>query len=147
MENSPHITVATVVEREGRFLMVKEKSDGLIVYNQPAGHLEIGESLIAAAQRETLEETAWQVRVDQFLGIYQYTSPLNKISYVRHCFIAEPIVEQSAAVLDSGILEVSWLRIEEIELLSDELRSPMVLRVLQDYLHGARYPLSLINTD
>ena len=77
MHEAPHITVASVVQQAGRFLMVKENADGRTVYNQPAGHLELGESLIAAAERETLEETGWRVRATAFLGIYHYTSQHN----------------------------------------------------------------------
>ena len=145
MKMLPHLTVATVVERDGRFLMVKEKSEGIIVYNQPAGHLEVGESLAAAACRETLEESAWQVRIEYFLGIYQTLAGLNGTSYVRHCFVARPVVEQAGSPLDADIVEALWLSIGEIEALATELRSPMVLKVIQDYLKGVRFPLSLIS--
>lgn len=145
MTELPHITVATVVENDGKFLMVKEHSGGSIVYNQPAGHLELGETLIAAAERETLEETTWQVRVSHFLGIYHHTSPANGICYVRHCFIAQPLQILQSAVLDSAIEEVEWLRPEAIAALKNELRSPMVLNTLNDYLKGIRYPLNLIS--
>ena len=73
MSDYPHITVATVVEKDGKFLMVEERSDGALVYNQPAGHLELGESLLEAAVRETLEETRWQVEVNGFIGVYHFT--------------------------------------------------------------------------
>ena len=89
MHQLPHITVATIVERAGKFLMVKENSGGRLVYNQPAGHVEVKESLLDAAIRETLEETAWRVNLEKLLGIYQYTSPENGITYIRHCFICE----------------------------------------------------------
>ncbi|MCH7817552.1 MAG: NUDIX hydrolase [Proteobacteria bacterium] len=145
MQQFPHVTVATVVERDRRFLMVKEKSEGMIVYNQPAGHLEIGETLAAAAVRETLEETSWQVKISQFLGVYHYTSPLNGICYIRHCFIAEPVRQVAGAELDNDILETLWLSLQEVEALSTAMRSPMVLNVIRDYLRGIRYPLSLIS--
>ena len=91
MHELPHITVATIVERDGKFLMVRENSGGRLVYNQPAGHVEPSETLFDAALRETLEETAWRVELKQLLGIYQYTSAENGITYIRHCFIAKAI--------------------------------------------------------
>ncbi len=145
MQQLPHITVATVIERDGQFLMVKEKSNGLIVYNQPAGHLEENETLIAAAERETLEETAWRVEISDLLGIYQYTSPENGISYVRHCFIADAIQQISNSELDADIIEAQWLSLGELQAHSAEMRSPLVLKVIADYLRGQRFPLSLLS--
>lgn len=145
MESLPHITVATVVEQNGKFLMVREKSDGVIVYNQPAGHLELDETLIEAATRETLEETGWRVEIRQFLGIYQYTSTSNGLCYVRHCFIADPIECIHDSELDADILEVQWLNLQEIEARRSDLRSPMVLKVIHDYINGTHYPLSIVN--
>lgn len=143
-EQRPHITVATVVEREGRFLMVREYADGALVYNQPAGHLEAGESLIAAAERETMEETAWQVSVTALLGIYRYRSPTNGVTYVRHCFIAVPVRHLPEQPLDPAIAEAIWLRPAEIQQHGSELRSPLVLAAVQDYQAGSTYPLSLL---
>ncbi|NKB31759.1 MAG: NUDIX domain-containing protein [Pseudomonadales bacterium] len=147
MSDAPHITVACVIPREGRFLLVREKSAGQIVYNQPAGHLEPGESLISAAERETREETGWQVEIARFLGIYQYTAPNNGISYVRHCFVANPIAEIENAELDLDILDSCWLSLEEIETLESQLRSPLVLKVIQDFMTGNSYPLSLLHPE
>ncbi|MEQ8408434.1 MAG: NUDIX hydrolase [Gammaproteobacteria bacterium] len=144
MRQLPHVTVATVVERDNHFLMVKEHSDGVVVYNQPAGHLEIGESLVAAAVRETLEETGWHVTVHNLLGIYQYTSPANGISYVRVCFIAEADHQEPNATLDAEIIEAIWLPAAQIHNLGAQLRSPMVSRAITDYESGTRYPLELI---
>lgn len=144
MRQLPHVTVATVVERDGHFLMVKEHSDGVVVYNQPAGHLEIGESLVAAAARETLEETGWHVTVHNLLGIYQYTSSANGISYVRVCFIAKPDHQEPNATLDEEIIEALWLTAEQIHALGEQLRSPMVNRAVADYQSGTHYPLELI---
>ena len=144
MHQLPHITVATIVERAGKFLMVKEKSGGRLVYNQPAGHVEIKESLFDAAIRETLEETAWRVNLEQLLGIYQYTSPENGITYIRHCFIAKAIEPRTERDLDEGIAEAVWVSLEELEQREFEMRSPLVLEVIRDYLKGVSYPLSLI---
>ncbi|MEX0619700.1 MAG: NUDIX hydrolase [Pseudohongiellaceae bacterium] len=140
----PHKTVATVVERDGRFLMVKEAIAGEVVYNQPAGHLEQNESLIEAAVRETLEETAWRVDVKYFLGLYQYTSPANGLCYIRSCFIADAITKIADRPLDADILEAVWLTADEIRGLGSSLRSPAVTMAVNDYLDGIRYPLSLI---
>ena len=145
MESLPHITVATVVEQDGKFLMVREKSDGVIVYNQPAGHLEVDETLIEAALRETLEETGWQVEIKQFLGVYHYTSTRSGICYVRHCFIADPIEYIQDSELDPDILETHWLSRQQIEERRSELRSPLVLKVIDDYMNGIHFPLSIIN--
>ena len=144
MHQLPHIIVATIVERAGKFLMVKENSGGRLVYNQPAGHVESNESLLDAAIRETLEETAWRVNLEQLLGIYQYTSPDNGISYIRHCFIAKAIEPRAERDLDDDIVEAIWLSLEELEQRESQMRSPLVLEVIRDYLQGISYPLSLI---
>tara|TARA_B110000459_G_scaffold101133_1_gene112472 strand:- start:27 stop:485 length:459 start_codon:yes stop_codon:yes gene_type:complete len=144
MHQLPHITVATIVERAGKFLMVKENSGGRLVYNQPAGHVEAKESLLDAAIRETLEETAWRVNLEKLLGIYQYTSPENGITYIRHCFIAKAIEPRTERDLDEDIAEAVWVSLEELEQRESEMRSPLVLEVIRDYLKGVSYPLSTI---
>ena len=144
MHQLPHITVATIVERAGKFLMVKENSGGRLVYNQPAGHVEVKESLLDAAIRETLEETAWRVNLENLLGIYQYTSPENGITYIRHCFIAKAIEPRTERDLDEDIAEAAWVSLEELEQRESEMRSPLVLEVIRDYLKGVSYPLSAI---
>ena len=144
MRELPHVTVATVVERDGRFLLVREEADGAVVYNQPAGHVECGESLLDAAVRETLEETAWQVKLESLLGLYQYTSAANGVSYVRVCFIARPVSHDAGAALDSEIQAVEWLGAQEIAALAAQWRSPMVWRAIEDYQRGIHYPLRLI---
>jgi ADP-ribose pyrophosphatase YjhB (NUDIX family) len=144
MHQLPHITVATIVERAGKFLMVKENSGGRLVYNQPAGHVEAKESLLDAAIRETLEETAWRVNLEKLLGIYQYTSPENGITYIRHCFIAKAIEPRTERDLDEDIAEAVWVSLEELEQRESEMRSPLVLEVIRDYLKGVSYPLSAV---
>ncbi len=140
----PHATVATIVEHENKYLMVKEQRDGRIVYNQPAGHIESGESIIDAAIRETKEETGWLVMPTRFAGISTYHAP-NGISYIRSTLIAEPLEHDVTAPLDDDILEAVWLNYEEIVLLEDQLRSPIVKQVLDDYRLGISYPLELIS--
>jgi ADP-ribose pyrophosphatase YjhB (NUDIX family) len=144
MHELPHITVATIVERDGKFLMVRENSGGRLVYNQPAGHVEPNETLFDAALRETLEETAWRVELKQLLGIYQYTSAENGITYIRHCFIAKAIEPRTERNLDPDILEAKWLTLKELEDFESELRSPLVLRVIRDYLSGVNFPLNVV---
>lgn len=142
----PHATVATVVERNGKFLMVEEFADGKLVFNQPAGHLEPDENILQAAIRETLEETCWQVELEAFLGLYQYTSAVNGICYIRSCFIARAVRELPDRTLDKEIRAVHWLTYQEIKPLGDQLRSQVVLRVIDDYLAGIRYPLSVLTS-
>ena len=143
MTELPHTTVATVVVDDGKFLMVREMSGDRFVYNQPAGHLEVGESLLEAALRETLEETAWHIELQNYLGVYQHQSTENGISYVRHCFTAKPVKQDLKRNLDPDIESVHWLRKNEIIDLQDKLRSPMVLRAIEDYLSGDCFPLSM----
>ena len=140
----PHTTVACIVEDNGRFLMVEEKNQGQTAFNQPAGHLDENETLYEAALRETLEETAWEVKLDAFLGIYQYQSPNNDVTYIRHCFISSPVKHCPELKLDKDIIAAHWLSAEEILASDFKARSPIVGKVLQDYLAGQRYPLSLV---
>lgn len=139
-----HSSVATIVERDGLFLMVEETDHGRTVFNQPAGHLEEGETLFEAAVRETLEETAWLVELDSLLGLYHYPAP-NGVTYIRHCFIARPLEHRAGQSLDSGIIAAHWLSADTILAADFKARSPIVQRVLRDYLAGTRYPLSLIH--
>jgi 8-oxo-dGTP pyrophosphatase MutT (NUDIX family) len=133
-----------VVEKDGRYLLVKEIAGDKTVYNQPAGHIENGESIIAAAIRETFEETGWHIHPIRVGGICVFHAP-NGISYIRTTLIAEAIDCDPDASLDSGILEAVWLTYEEIALLETELRSPVVLKVIEDYRLGISYPLDLIH--
>lgn len=142
----PHVTVATVVFSDGKFLLVKERSGNRLVYNQPAGHVEPGESIMDAALRETLEETGWEVKLTHYLGTYQHDAHENGVSYVRHCFIANPQQCQSDTPLDGDIESTVWLSREAVESLQDELRSPMVWRAIEDYFQGEYFPLSLFKS-
>ena len=143
MTDLPHITVATLIERDNRYLLVKELSNGQTVYNQPAGHVEHGEALQAAAIRETLEETCWEVELTGLLGIYQHTSSGNGISYVRICFTARPARQRNDLSLDKDIQSIHWMTAEEIRLQASRLRSPMVLRAVEDYREGRIFPLQI----
>lgn len=143
---TPRTTVAAIIERDGQFLMVRERSEsGGIVLNQPAGHLEASETLIDAVVRESLEETAWVVEPETLVGIYKWRIPPSGLTYVRYCFAARPLSQDSARQLDDGILSADWMPPEEIRGLASEHRSPMVQHCLDDYLTGRSYPLELIH--
>lgn len=143
----PDVTVATVVVRDGRLLMVEEKAGGRVVINQPAGHLEPDETLQHAALRETLEETGWHVRLTTFVGAYQWTAPPapegSGRHYLRFAFAAEPLEHDAGRALDDGILAAHWWTPTELEARMADHRSPMVWRVAQDFLAGRRYPLDM----
>lgn len=144
-EWTPRLTVATIIERDGRFLLVEEYADGDdLVYNQPAGHLDEHETLAAAAIRETLEETAWEVEVNAIVGVYYWTHPKGE-TFVRTCFAGTALHHHPDQPLDQGVQRAIWLTREEIALLGPRLRSPMVLRCVDDYLAGKRYLLELFN--
>lgn len=144
MNWAPHVTVATLVERDNRYLMVFEEADGRKVYNQPAGHLEPNETLIEAAQRETLEETAWTVQLTGVVGVNLYTAPSNGVTYFRTTFIGELISHDPNRRLDKGIIDAVWLTYEEILARKDQLRSPMTLQIIEDYRAGRRFPLAVV---
>jgi 8-oxo-dGTP pyrophosphatase MutT (NUDIX family) len=145
----PDVTVATVVVRDGRLLMVEEDVRGQRVLNQPAGHLEPDESLVEAALRETLEETGWQVRLSAFVGAYQWKAPDDSAGgsgrhYLRMAFAAEPVSHDAARPLDEGIVRALWLTPAELRAESARHRSPLVWRVVEDYLAGRRHPLDAL---
>lgn len=144
MDWIPHITVAAIVEDQGRFLLVEELADGKAVLNQPAGHLEANENLIQAAIRETLEETGWEIEVTAVTGIYLYTAPSNGVTYQRVCFAARPLRHHPESPLDKGIIGPLWLGREELESQRQRWRSELVGQCLDDYLGGERFALSLI---
>lgn len=141
---APHVTVATIIERDNRFLMVYEESDGKKVYNQPAGHLDPNETLHEAAIRETLEETGWNVQLTGVVGVNLYTAPSNGITYFRTTFIAEALNHDANRPLDTGIIEAVWLTYEQLLERKDQLRSPMTLQIIEDYRAGRRFPLNVV---
>jgi len=143
-EDYVHATVATVVEHDGRFLLVEERASEGLVINQPAGHVEPGESLIEAARRETFEETGCDVNIEAMLGVARYSSPANGVSYLRISFIGRLLAEHENAVLDRGILRRLWLTAAELRAESARMRSPLVLASVEEYLAGTRWPLDLI---
>ena len=141
---APHVTVATIIEHDNRFLMVYEEADGHKVYNQPAGHLDPDETLQQAAVRETLEETGWTVRLTGVVGVNLYTAPANGITYCRTTFIGEALSHDAARALDTGIIEAVWLSYEDLLAKKSQLRSPMTLQIVEDYRAGRRFPLEVV---
>lgn len=144
MRDLPHITVATVVHHHRKFLMVRERTEGGDVYNQPAGHLEKGETLEQAAVRETLEETGWLVELVGILGVSHYHSKGNQTTYVRVTYSANPVKHNAHLALDHGIIEATWLSAQMLK--NKPLRSPMVLHDIDRYLTGTLYPKSLYSS-
>lgn len=140
----PDVTVAAVVERDGRFLMVEEIVRGVRVLNQPAGHVDPGERLLDAVVRETREETGWLIRPTWLLAIYEWTSPRDNRAILRFTFVAEAVQQIPDAVLDEGIEREWWLN--EAEFIAHPVppRSPLVARSLSDYRQGRRIDLALL---
>ena len=140
----PNVTVAALIERDGRFLLVEEETDDGLRFNQPAGHLDQGESLVAACAREALEETAWSFRPTALIGVYQWPRPQGDITYLRVAFGGELGDHHADRKLDAGILRAVWMTPEEIRASADRHRSPLVWQCVADCLAGRRYPLELI---
>ncbi|MBI4006781.1 MAG: NUDIX hydrolase [Gammaproteobacteria bacterium] len=145
MQWKPNVTVAAIAERDGRFLLVEENTDNHIVFNQPAGHLEKNETLIEAVRREVLEETAWEFVPESLVGVYLYPNPHVDIAYLRFCFYGVCNKHFSDQPLADEILRAVWMSREEIESNRANMRSPMVLQCIDDYLAGKHYPLDLLN--
>lgn len=143
---STHVTVATVIEKNGQYLLVEEHSEGIVhtVYNQPAGHVEYNETIIAAAKRETQEETGYHIEIDHLIGVYTYTPPMvPDRTYFRFCFAAHITNDTITTALDPDIIRTVWLSKQKLENTA-QARSPIVLKAIQDYENGQSYPLSLI---
>ena len=141
----PHATVAAVIEQDNRFLIIEEDVNGEIQYNQPAGHVEDGESFIDAVVRETLEEAARDFTPDHVTGIYLWKHPGNLESFLRIAFSGQVSSHYPEQQLDEGIIGTSWMSRDEVAALGDRLRSPMVLHCIDDYIAGKQYPLDLLN--
>ncbi len=141
----PHATVAAIIEKDGKYLMVEEDVEGEIVYNQPAGHLDPNENLIDAVIRETREETAWLFKPEALVGIYLWQQPGTERTFLRFAFMGQCSDRREDQALDDGILRALWMSKDEL-LQSKKLRSPMVIKNIDDYVAGRRYPLDVLST-
>lgn len=144
MSDSIHLTVAVVVEHENRYLMVRELCTDAMRYNQPAGHVEPGETPVEAAIRETHEETGWHIAPTSIISFSTYKAASNGVTYYRLAFAAKAIKFDESAEIDSDIEEAVWLSYEEIQGLTGQLRSPLVLEALDDFRSGQCYSLDLL---
>jgi ADP-ribose pyrophosphatase YjhB (NUDIX family) len=140
---TPRVTVAAVVEREGRFLLVEEATEEGVVFNQPAGHLEDGENLLDAVRREVLEETCRTFQPDGLIGVYRWRMPDRGRTYLRFCFHGRCSARDPRLSLDEGILGTLWLGRAELAATA-RLRSHLVLACIDDYLAGRSFPLDLL---
>ncbi len=138
------MTVAAMIENEGRFLLVQQNVSGQSVFNPPAGHLEDNETLVEAVIRETLEETAWHFQPESVTGIYRWRHPEKQKTFMRVTFAGKGLYHNPEYQLDSCIERTVWLTQDEIRSKGKLLRSPMVLRSIEDYLSGVSYPLTLL---
>lgn len=141
----PNVTVAAVIERHGKFLLVEEETEDGPLFNQPAGHWEPGETLVEGVIRETREETAHAFTPQWLLGIYSWHHPLKDITYLRFAFTGEVGAHDPHQELDTGIIRAVWLTPDEIRATRERHRSPLIMQCVEDYLAGRRYPLDLIS--
>ncbi len=147
--------MAAIIEQNGKFLLVEEHTPEGLRLNNPAGHLDKGESLVHACARETLEETMYKFTPTALVGVYMSrfqrpvssTGALHDITYLRFAFSGDLGEMQAGLKLDKGIVRTVWLSADEIRSSSTRHRSPLTVQCLEDYLQGQRYPLSLIHTD
>jgi 8-oxo-dGTP pyrophosphatase MutT (NUDIX family) len=144
MFRTPDITVAAVAHTAGRFLFVEERINHRLVFNQPAGHVERGESLLAAVVREVREETAWHFEPQELLGVYLWRRPTARRPTLRFAFTGTVSDHNASQPLDRGIVRTHWLSPSELKEHADRLRSPLVLRCVEDYLAGERRNLASV---
>ncbi len=142
----PHVTVAAVIERDGRFLLVEEHTSEGLQFNQPAGHLEENESLLAAVKREVAEETAWQFEPEYLVSIQLWRKKPRSPSFLRCCFAGQCHSHDPGQTLDEGVVATHWLTQAEIRAHQNRLRTPLVSISVAEYLSGQRYPLELLKS-
>ena len=140
----PNTTVAAIIEQDGRFLMVEENTTEGIRINQPAGHLDEGETILNATTREVLEETAYDFTPTGLLGIYHWQRPAKDITYLRFAFIGKLGMHHAERELDRGIIRALWMTLEELEATQPIHRSPQVLKCVRDYLTGQHFSLAVL---
>ncbi|MBL8298769.1 MAG: NUDIX hydrolase [Rhodanobacteraceae bacterium] len=137
----PRVTVATIVPKDDRYLLVEEDIRGRMLLNQPAGHLEPGESLAAAARRETREETGWDIELECLVAIHQWVNAELDRHFLRFTFAARPLRRYAEQPLDAGIRAALWMSRTEIAAATSRLRSPLILASIDAWLGGQRLPL------
>jgi 8-oxo-dGTP pyrophosphatase MutT (NUDIX family) len=142
----PRVTAACVVARGDRYLIVEEEVAGELAYNQPAGHLDPGETLQAAAVRETLEETGYGIDLDSFIGAWQWVNPEHGEQVLRFAFAGHVTSHDADRPLDTGVRRALWLRRDEIEALGARLRTPLILQTVDAWLDGRRFPLDTVSS-
>jgi len=142
----PSVTVAAVIEREGRFLFVQERSEGRLVLNQPAGHLDPGESLLEACRREVLEETAHRFDPAGLVGVYRWHYAPKDVTFLRFCFHGT-VGQKEDSPLDKEIVALHWLSVDELQRRKAEHRSPLVQKCVDDFLAGSDFPLEVFSTE
>lgn len=142
----PRVTVAAVIERDGKFLFVEEDQDGRRVLNQPAGHLDPGESVITACAREVMEETAHEFEPTGLVGIYRYYYAAKGVTFLRFCFSGRIVKEEKGKALDKEIVALHWLTPAELKAKAPMHRSPLVQQCVDDYLAGRRFPIDLFSS-
>ena len=140
----PELTVAAIVRRDDRFLIIEERIADCVVLNQPAGHVEDGESILDAVVRETLEETAWTFAPRHLVGTYLWRSPRNGRTTLRFAIAGEVLRHDPRHRLDHGILGTHWCTREQLAAEPARLRTPLVLRCIDDYLAGQCYDLAAL---
>jgi ADP-ribose pyrophosphatase YjhB (NUDIX family) len=140
----PNVTVAAVIEKDGKYLLVEEQTSSGILFNQPAGHLEPGESIIHAVIRETLEETAYTFAPQSVLGIYHWHSHAENTTFIRFAFAGSVVHHDPGRSLDTGIVRAGWFDIDEIRQMAYCHRSLLVMRCIEDDQAGKRYPLDIL---
>ena len=140
----PELTVAAITETDGRFLVVEERINQRLVFNQPAGHVEQGESLLTAVIRETREETAWRFEPKSLIGVYLWRSPESGVTTMRFAFSGIVDDHQPQQALDHGIVSTHWLSRADLQDREQLLRSPLVMRCIEDYLTGQRQPITSV---
>jgi 8-oxo-dGTP pyrophosphatase MutT (NUDIX family) len=142
----PSVTVAAVIERDGRFLFVQERSEGRLVLNQPAGHLDPGESLVEACRREVLEETAHRFEPSGLVGVYRWHYPPKEVTFLRFCFRGT-VRQKEDSPLDKEIVALHWLTVDELKRRKAEHRSPLVQKCVEDFLAGNDFPLGVFSAE
>jgi len=140
----PNVTVAAVIEQDGKFLLVEEHTSQGLKFNQPAGHLEANESLLNAVVREALEESAYDFEPQHLIGVYRWHADTSNTTYLRFAYSGRILAHHAGQALDNGIVRAVWMTPEEIRATAPRHRSPLILQCVEDYLAGKRYPLELV---